>query len=161
MKWNPTATLTSVEYNWPKISGSFLTPEECAHSYGEFARIHISHVDPICFRAAIFATLLAKWCREYHIIVDSNIFCSANSKFWMLLKMQYRATCWIWMIEAMCITHFITGAHNTMIYDMGNTRAKPGDRFVKRQRQLYPSTMVTDVDLNCTEGRRQRYRECE
>jgi len=80
-------TLTFVEYNWPKIPGSFLTPEECAHSYGKFARIHISHVDPICFRAAIFATLLARWCREYQNIFDSNIFCSANPEFWMLLKM--------------------------------------------------------------------------
>lgn len=132
MRWNPDATLMSIEYNWPVILGSFLTPKACAHSYKEFAHIHIAHVDPVCFRTTIFATLLARWCREYQIIVNINIFYSANPEFWMLLKMQYRATRWIQMIEAMCITHFIIGAHYTMIYDMGNTRVKPGDRFFKR-----------------------------
>lgn len=54
-RWNPEATMSSNEYNWPLIQGPKSTPVECKATYHQFFQDHIHHRDPVCFRAAVFA----------------------------------------------------------------------------------------------------------
>lgn len=64
-KWDPEATLNSVEYNWPLIPRRFITQEDCAHSYDKFSKDHKTYVDPVCFQATIFSAPIAKWCLKF------------------------------------------------------------------------------------------------
>ena len=61
--WHEKATLDSLEFNWPIIPGVFSAPHECTTSYRDFYCEHCYHADPVCFRAALFATALGYWCR--------------------------------------------------------------------------------------------------
>jgi len=86
-KWNPTATLTSVEYNWPIIQGPKTTPKECHVTYKRFSEEHIQHLDHVCYRAAVFSNILATWCQLWNIIIDVNKFSECHHEFLLLLKL--------------------------------------------------------------------------
>lgn len=54
-----TATLSSVEYNWPLILGPKYNSAECATTYKQFFQNHMHHRDPMCYRDAIsFSNIL-------------------------------------------------------------------------------------------------------
>ena len=59
-KWNPHATLISLEYKWPIIPiwKPKATAAECQVTCRKFFEAHIQYLDPVCFRAAVFVTLL-------------------------------------------------------------------------------------------------------
>jgi hypothetical protein len=114
-KRNPTATLTSVEYNWPIIQGPETTPKKCHETYKRFFEDHIQHLDPICFRTAMFSNTLATWCQLWNITIDVNKVSESHHEFLLLLKLQYCPTRWVRLVEAISITHFITGAHKCLI----------------------------------------------
>ena len=64
-KWDPEATIDSVEYNWPIIPGQFDSAEACAEAYGSYFARHKTHTDPVCFRAAVFCNFLYEMCHTY------------------------------------------------------------------------------------------------
>lgn len=130
-KWNPAATLSSVEYNWPLIPGPKATAAECKIMYGQFFQIHIHHKDPVCYRVAVFANILSYWCSQWNVTLDVNQFCESHHEFLLLFKLQFRPTKWIRLVEAMAITHFIAGAHKCLINEFPNTKAGPFEQFLR------------------------------
>lgn len=146
-KWNPQATLTSVEYNWPFIPGPMSTAEECKSTYKRFFDIHIHHLDPVCFRAAVFCNTLADWCGQWNVVLNVNKFAESHYEFLLLLKLQYRPTRWVRMVEAMAITHFIAGAHRCLINEFPHTRAGPFEWFLRWQRLNALALVAHDEDL--------------
>ena len=146
-KWNPFATLSSLEYNWPLIPGPKSTAAECKATYGRFFQDHIHHCDPVCYRAAVFSNILADWCGQWNITIDVNHFHESHHEFLLLLKLQYRPTRWVRLVEAMAITHFIAGAHKCLINEFPNTRAGPFERFLRWQRLHAPELVARDEDV--------------
>ena len=146
-KWNPAATLASVEYNWPIISGPKSTAAECQATYRQFFQLHAHHKDPVCFRAAVFANVLSNWCGQWNMTIDVNQYQESHHEFLLLLKLQYRPTRWVRIVEAMAITHFIAGAHKCLINEFPNTRAGPLERFLRWQRMNAPELVARDEDL--------------
>ena len=43
--------------------------------------------------------------------------------------------------------HFIIGAHNTMINELGNKKMNPLDRFLQNQRKRNPNVVQNDTEL--------------
>lgn len=66
----------------------------------------------------------------------------------MLLKLQYRPTRWIRVVEAMAITHFIEGAHASLINEFSFTQAGPLDRFLRWQKTNNPQVVEQHEDLS-------------
>lgn len=130
-KWDPAATISSVEYNWPLIIGPKFTAADCQATYKRFFREHNHHCDPVCYIAAIFANILAYWCGQWNVTIDINQFSESHHKFLLLLKLQYRPTRWVRLVKAMAITHFIAGAHECLISEFPNTQAGPFERFLR------------------------------
>ena len=164
-KWDPSATVDSVEYNWPLIPGEKRTPQECYDTYCRFWREHKECEDPVCYRAAIFCRALAEWCITFHIWIDVNIRQEGppkhpgtlqNPEFWIFLKLQYQCTRPNRILEAMCSMHFILGAHHTMINELGNKRMNPIDRFLQDQRRRNPIVVQNDIELATTVERMDR-----
>ena len=79
--------------------------------------------------------------------IDVNQFSESHHEFLLLLKLQYRPTRWVRLVEAMSITHFITGAHKCLINEFPNTRAGPFERFLRWQRLNAPELVARDEDL--------------
>jgi hypothetical protein len=148
-KWAPTATIASVEYNWPQIQGApgFNTPAQCSEAYQRFFKEHRTHHDPMCYRAAIFCAALADWCQRWNVTINVNRHHESRHEFWLLLKLQYRPSRWIRLVEAMAITHFIEGVHISLINEFPFTRAGPLERFLKWQRRNNPKAVADDEDL--------------
>ena len=132
-KWSPSATIDSLEYNWPIVTGSFRTPAECANSYWRFFLEHKAHKDPVCFMAAVFCAMLAAWCKEYSLTWDINKFSATRPEALLATKHLYRTTRWMRCVEAMCATYFVIGPHHTMVNDFGHTRAKMMARTLQDQ----------------------------
>ena len=148
-KWAPTATIASVEYNWPQIQGApaFNTPAQCSEAYQRFFEVHRTHHDPVCYRAAIFCAALADWCRRWNVAINVNRHHESRHEFWLLLKLQYRPSRWNRLVEAMAITHFIEGVHSSLINEFPFTRCGPFERFLKWQRRNNPQAVADDEDL--------------
>ena len=148
-KWSPTSTLASVEYNWPQVQGApgFNTPAQCRDAYQQFFDEHKTHKDPVCYRAAIFCAALADWCHKWNFAINVNTHNESKQEFLMLLKLQYRPTRWVRVVEAMALTHFIEGVHISLINEFPSTRAGPFERFLKWQRRNNPQAVAQDEDL--------------
>lgn len=149
-KWDLAATLSSVEYNWPIIQGLKTTSADCHATYKRFFEDHIHHLDPVCYREAVFSNIIATWCQLWNVTIDVNQFSESHHKFLLLLKLQDRPTRWVRLVEAMSITHFITGAHKSLINEFPNTRVGPFDRFLRWQRLNAPDLVARDEDLQRT-----------
>ena len=132
-KWSPSATIDSLEYNWPIVTGSFRNPAECAASYWRFFLEHKAHKDPVCFMAAVFCAMLAAWCKEYSLTWDINRFSATRPEALLATKHLYRTSRWMRCVEAMCATYFVIGPHHTMVNDFGHTRAKMMARTLQDQ----------------------------
>lgn len=148
-KWAPDATIASVEYNWPQIQGApgFNTPAQCRDAYQRFFDEHKRHKDPVCFRAAIFCAVLADWCPRWNFAINVNMHHKSQQEFLMMLKLQYRPSRWLRVVEVMSMTHFIEGAHTSMINEFPFTRCGPFERFLKWQRKNNPQGVAQDEDL--------------
>lgn len=148
-KWAPDSTIASVEYNWPQIQGApgFNTPAQCREAYQRFFDEHKAHKDPVCYRAAIFCAALADWCPRWNFAINVNVHNESKQEFLMLLKLQYRPSRWIRVVEAMALTHFIEGVHVSLINEFPFTRAGPFERFLKWQRKNNPQAVERDEDL--------------
>jgi hypothetical protein len=59
-------------------------------------------------------------------------------------------------LETMCGMHFISGAHHTMINELGIKRMYPLDRFLQDQRRRYPNVVQHDAELLSTAERMDR-----
>lgn len=81
------------------------------------------------------------------MILNVNKFAESHYEFLLLLKLQYRPTRWIRMVEAMAITHFIVGAHKCLINEFDKTRAGPFERFLRWQQLNAPGLVAQDEDL--------------
>ena len=146
-KWDPLATISNVEYNWPLVPSPKGTAEECKATYKQFFQDHVLHRDPVCFRAAVFSNILADWCGEWDVTIDVNQYHESHHEFWLLLKLQYKLTRWVRLVEAMALTHFIVGAHKCLINEFPYTRVGPFDRFLRWQRTHAPERVAKDEDL--------------
>lgn len=67
-KWDPHATLTNVKYNWLFIPKPMSTATECQSTYKIFFDTIIPHLDPICFKAAVFCNTLTNWCGQWNVV---------------------------------------------------------------------------------------------
>ena len=56
-------------------------------------------------------------------------------------------TRWMWLVEAMALTHFIAGAHKCLINEFPYTRAGPFERFLRWLRKNAPALVAWKVDL--------------
>ena len=65
----------------------------------------------------------------------------------MLLKLQYRPSRWIRVVEAMVLTHFIEGVHVSLINEFPFIRAGSFERFLKWQKKNNPQAVERDEDL--------------
>ena len=146
-KWDPAATISSVEYNWPLIIGPKFIAADCQATYKRFFQEHSHHCDPVCFRAAVFSNILADWCGQWNVTIDINQFSESHHEFLLLLKLQYRPTRWVRLVEVMAINHFIAGAHKCLINEFPNTRAGPFERFLRWQRLHAPELVARDEDM--------------
>ncbi len=145
-KWPPNSLLDSLEYNWPLIPGSFVTPQACHESYLEFSQIHRRHYDPVCFRAAVFAAILGTLCMEHNFTYNVNLLSKANREVLLFTKLSYRASRWSRCIEAMCATYFIIGPHHSLINEFGVTRFGVISRALQYQREVQ-NTIVPDEEI--------------
>lgn len=135
-KWPPHALIDSLEYNWPIIPGSFVNPRECYDSYMRFSYEHREHQDPVCFRAAVFAAILAFWCQKFDFEYNVNVISKVNREVLFLTKLNYTATRWQRCLEAMCSTYFIIGPHHTLVNEFGATRFGVISRALQMQRKV-------------------------
>jgi hypothetical protein len=122
-----------------------LIPLLCTHVY---LYMFSMFLDPVCFRAAVFCNTLADWCGQWNITIDVNQFSESHHEFILLLKLRYRPTRWVRMVEAMVITHFIAGAHRYLINEILHTMAGPFERFLRWQRLNAPEMVESDDDLH-------------
>jgi len=81
------------------------------------------------------------------VAINVNIHHESRNEFWLLLKLQYRPSRWVRLVEAMAITHFIEGVHTSLINEFPFTRAGPFERFLKWQRKYNPQAVIRDEDL--------------
>jgi len=88
-KWNPRATIDSIEYNWLVIPGQFSTLGECAESYVMFHNRHIYYTNLVCFRAVVFYDFLANMCYNYQILINVNHFDPNRPEFHIMLKIKF------------------------------------------------------------------------
>lgn len=65
----------------------------------------------------------------------------------MLLKLQYRPSRWLRLVETMANTHFIKGVHNSLINKFPFTQVGSFKRFLKWQRLNNPQVVAQDKDL--------------
>ena len=135
-KWPPHALIDSLEYNWPIIPGSFVTPRDCYESYMRFSYEHREHQDPVCFRASVFTAILASWCQKFDFEYNVNLISKVNREVLFLTKLNYAAARWQRCLEAMCSTYFIIGPHPTMVNEFGATRFGVISRALKLQRTV-------------------------
>ena len=129
------------------VAGPKSTAAECQATYRQFFQMHVHHKDHVCFRAAVFANVLSNWCGQWNMTIDVNQYHKSHHEFLLLLKLQYRPTRWVRIVEAMAITHFIAGAHKCLINEFPNTRAGPLERFLRWQRMNAPELVARDEDL--------------
>lgn len=111
-------TLDSLEYNWPLIPSSFVTPQACHESYMEFSQIHRQHYDPVCFRAVVFVAILGTLCMEQNFTYNVNLLSQANREVLLFIKLSYRASRWSKCIEAMCVSAQNEGLHVVLILNV-------------------------------------------
>jgi hypothetical protein len=71
----------------------------------------------------------------------------SRNEFWLLLKLQYRPSRWIRLVEAMAITHFIEGVHPSLINEFPFMRAGLFERFLRWQRKNNLQAVAEDEDL--------------
>ena len=156
-KWDPKATINSVEYNWPQIPGLFDTPAHCADAYEAFFQIHKDHTDPVCFRAAVFCKFLAYFCRGHRVLCNVNEFSILRPEIHILIKLQYRCARWMRMVEVMTTTHFFFGGHSCLVNEFTTkergyqnehaTRLRAIDNFLDTQRRQNYHMAVQDDEL--------------
>jgi hypothetical protein len=65
------------------------------------------------------------------ITIDIKRYHESHHEFLLLLKLQYRPTRWVRLVEAMALTHFIAGAHKCLINEFPYTRADPFEMFLR------------------------------
>ena len=95
----------------------------------------------------MFCNILAEWCRQWNVTIDVNQFTESHHEFLLILKLQYRPTRWVRVVEAMAITHFIAGAHKCLINEFPHTQAGPFEQFLWWQRLNAPELVEKDEDL--------------
>ena len=144
-KWPTNALVDSLEYNWPLIPGSFVTPQDCHVAYMQFSLAHRQHRDPVCFRAAIFTAILGSWCLEYNFTYNVNLLSKTNREALILTKINYRSSRWIRCLEAMCSTYFIIGPHHSLVNEFGATRYGVISRALQVQREM-ENTVVPEEE---------------
>lgn len=132
-KWSHDSTIALVEYNWPQIQGAprFNTLPQCCNAYQRFYEEHQTHKDYVCFRAAIFCAALTDRCLRWNFAINIDRYHESRQEFLMLLKLQYRPSRWVRLVETMALTHFIEGVHTNLINEFPFTRARPFERFLK------------------------------
>ena len=65
----------------------------------------------------------------------------------LLLKLQYKPTTWMRLVEAMALTHIIAGAHKYLINEFVYTRVGPFERFLRWQRTNARKLVARDKNL--------------
>jgi hypothetical protein len=145
-RWDPAATIDSVEYNWPRIPGPFYSPEECATAYSRFFEQHRHHHDPVCFRAAVYSAILAFWCRSMRIVIDINYYEAGKREFWIFMRLQYSSSKFTRLLEAMAISNFIAGAHHSLMDELSNIY-QPCQRFLTHQSRYNYRALKADEHL--------------
>ena len=73
--------------------------------------------------------------------IHVNQFSKNQHKFLLFLKLQYRPTQWVTIVEAMAITHYIAWALECLINEFLHIRTCPFERNMRWQRN-YASELV-------------------
>lgn len=141
-QWSPNATIVSLEYNWPIVTGSFRSPA----IYQRFFLEHNAHGDPICFMATVFYAMLAAYCKEFSLTWNMNRFSVTCPEALLTTKHLYRTARWMRCVEAMQSTYFIRGHHHTMVNDFGQYTSKNDGQVITRPTRQQYSTAVGGDD---------------
>lgn len=98
-------------------------------------------------------------CVAWHLLIGvhngfslsmSIVTMSHDINFFMLLKLQYRPSRWVQLVEAMAICHFIEEVHTSLINKFPLTRVRPFERFMKWHRIIHPQVVAQYEDLQRT-----------
>lgn len=71
-----------------------------------------------------------------------------HPEFLLTFKLQYQCTRVNRVLEAMCLTHFIIGAHLTMINQFDNLRMNSIQCFLQVQRRTKPQLAAMDTAIS-------------
>ena len=116
--------MDTVWYNWPVIEGDMFTTAQCVNTYIRFWITHHRRKDPVCFTAAIFSRMPAYWCTKFDLALDVKLGARNIQDMHIYAKLHYMSTRKIRVLELMCLTQFLPGAHHVMLDDKHGLRQK-------------------------------------
>ena len=96
------------------------SPSNCAFWFKKFAEAHRYHRDPVCFQRAIFAIVCAYWCTQYNLQINPQVGAHFSQDCAIFLRLQYRPSRKMRLLELMCLTNFLIRPHN--LFDMDNIK---------------------------------------
>lgn len=70
-------------------------------------------------------------CHRWNVAINVNCHHESRHEFWILLKLQYRPSRWVKLVEAMAITHFIEGVYTNLINKLSFTCVGHFERLFK------------------------------
>ena len=137
--WKMDQKLNDVWYKFCLMDGEFDSPSNCAFWFKKFAEEHKTHQDPVCFRQAIFADVCYYWCIQYNLQINPRVGARHSQDCAIFLRLQYRPSWEIRLLELMCFTNFLVKPHNlfgTESLKQDNTRRGPTQAFMNNERRL-------------------------
>ena len=122
------------------MEGDFDNPSNCTFWFKKFVEAHKFHRDPVCFRQAIFAVVCAYWCTQYNQQINPRVGARYSQDCAIFLRLQYRPSREIRLLELMCLTNFLVKPHN--LFGMDNakqesTRRGPAQAFMNNEKFLW------------------------
>ena len=121
------------------MDGVFDNPSNCAFWFKKFAEEHKTHRDPVCFRLAIFAAVCSYWCTQYNLHINPRVGARHSQDCAIFLRLRYRLSREIRLLELMCLTNFLVRPHNlfgTESLKQDDTRRGPAQAFMNNERRL-------------------------
>ena len=121
------------------MEGEFDSPSNCTFWFKKFVEAHKFHRDPVCFRQAVFATVYAYWCTQYNLQINPRVGARYSQDCAIFLRLQYRPSREICLLELMCLTNFLVRPHNLFDMDIAkqeSTRRGPTQAFMNNEKFL-------------------------
>ena len=137
--WKLDQKLDDVWYNFCLMEGEFDSPSNCAFWFKKFVEAHKFHRDPVCFRQAVFAAVCAYWCTQYNLQINPQVGVRYSQDCAIFLRLQYRPSREIRLLELMCLTNFLVKPHNLFGMDTAkqeSTRRGPAQAFMNNEKFL-------------------------
>ena len=137
--WELDQKLDDVWYNFCLMEEEFDSPSNCAFWFKKFVEAHKFHRDPMCFRQAVFAAVCAYWCTQYNLQINPEVGARFSQDCAIFLRLQYRRSREIRLLELMCLTNFLVKPHNPFGMDnvkQESDRCGPAQAFINNEKFL-------------------------